>query len=592
MKSLYDPEVISALEAWETPAGAKNPPKAPATHAGPGDWRDNWIYFILVDRFDNPSSPPRYFEPSEKYQGGNFAGITRRLDYIKKLGAGAIWLSPVTANPPWFDKFWGGYAAYDFLHIEPRFCSDPAAAAKDPDLAAMEFRALVDAAHAKGLSVILDIVLNHAGNLFSYEGMGDEAPFNRAGRYPIRWKDGQGVARKEWEAIENLQNLTPGEGIWPEELQCNCFFRRRGKVDEGGGITEGDFGSLKEFDTGYVEEGTHEYRLRNALIRIYQYFIARFDIDGYRIDTLQYVEEDFARTFGNAMREYALSIGKTNFFTFGEVWQDDDEAKIARFVGRDTTKGDEIIGVDAAIDFPMRRRLWDVCKGFAPPAQLAAHFDNRRETLKKIVSSHGEAGSHYVTFLDNHDLNERFHNPGWDGQTKVALTCLMTMQGIPCLYYGTENGLSGHGDTREYVREAFWGMEGAFHSGHELYRQIQELSRIRRLYPALRYGRQYFRKVSGNGVDFGYSPYRGGVIAYSRILNDREILVVANTCCEGSEPVSIHVMVDKNLHPFGRSWQCLFSSEGSKPKPKITVQRGDYHTVEVSLAPMEAQILA
>ena len=66
----------------------------------------------------------------------------------------------------------------------------------------------------------------------------------------------------------------------------------------------------------------------------YQYVIARYDIDGFRIDTLRYLKGDLPRLFGNAMREFALSIGKKNFFTFGEVLDGSEETDIARFIGR------------------------------------------------------------------------------------------------------------------------------------------------------------------------------------------------------------------------------------------------------------------
>src|SRR6185369_7550736 len=94
----------------------------------------------------------------------------------------------------------------------------------------------------------------------------------------------------------------------------------------------GDFESLKEFVTG-LEDG-QVFPVRNALILAYQYAIARYDVDGFRIDTLKYIERSFAQIFGNAMREYALSIGKKNFFSFGEVF--DDEERIDEFIGRNT----------------------------------------------------------------------------------------------------------------------------------------------------------------------------------------------------------------------------------------------------------------
>jgi glycosidase len=351
----------------------------------------------------------------------------------------------------------------------------------------------------------------------------------------------------------------------------------------------GDFDRLKELVTEYKISGQSVYPVRNHLIRAYQYLIAKFDLDGYRIDTLQYVEGDFARVFGNAMREFALSIGKKNFFTFGEVWQDDQEDKIAEFVGRNTLKEHDLIGVDAAIDFPMRKRLVAVCKGFAPPSELAAHFDYRRQVLKTVVSSHGDAGRYYITFLDNHDLNERFNNEAYPEQTRLALTCLMTMQGIPCIYYGTEHGLSGHGNRREYVREALWGHQNAFSSDRVLYKTIQDLSALRERQPPLRFGRQYFRVCSGNQTDFGYSAYPGGVLAFSRILNDRELLVVANTNTHAE--VTVHVAVDYNLNTETKVWSVLFSTNPNPPAPAPTVSQGSYRTVKVSLKPMEAQVL-
>ena len=561
----------------------------PYPFPSPEDWRDRWIYFLLVDRFDNPAAPPRFGEPCGVYQGGTLAGIKRRLPYLRDLGVGAVWLSPVLMNPPWFGDYWGGYGICDFLRVEPRFCSDFVAAARDPAVGEGELRDLVDEAHAHGLHVILDIVLNHVGDVFNYAGMRDAAPWNADGEYNIYWRNDQGVAQGAWTDIAAIPALPRDAGIWPVEFQRNDYFRRRGTYDASPDPTLGDFDRLKELVTEYLIPGTNQYPVRNLLIRAYQCLMAKFDLDGYRIDTLQYVEADFARVFGNAMREYGLAIGKKNFFMFGEVWQDDSESKIAEFIGRDTLVDNELVGVDAAIDFPMRKRLVAVAKGFAPPAVLADHFDIRRAVLKTIVSSHGDAGKYYVTFLDNHDLNERFHNPAFPGQSKLALTCLMTMQGIPCIYYGNEQGLDGHGDRREYVREALWGRPNAFDPGHEMYQTIQALGMLRRQQPALRYGRQYFRACSGNGIDFGYSPYPGGVVAFSRILNDREVLVVANT--SSTDPAAVQVVVDAGIHAADSLWNVLFSTNPQAVTPTPTVASGPRCTVRVTLAPMEAQVL-
>jgi glycosidase len=583
--TLNDPAVIQTLMANPATTSTSTGKLIPYPFPSPADWRDNWIYFVLVDRFDNPFASPIPNEvPCNTYQGGNFAGIRQRLPYLKELGAGAIWLSPVLINPQWFNDYWGGYGIFDFLRIEPRFCINPDAARQDPSIADKEFRELVDEAHALGIYVILDIVLNHTGDLFTYEGMQDTREYKSEGEYKIFWRNKDGVPQGDWEEIADVPNLSINEGVWPEELQRDDFFRRK-----GGSGSDGDFGRLKELVTEYQVPGAGVFPVRSYLIRAYQYLIAKFDLDGYRIDTLQYIEPAFARIFGNAVREYALSIGKKNFFTFGEVWQDDDEQRIAEFIGRNTEKDHELIGVDAAIDFPMRRRLVDVCKGFAAPAVLAKHFDTRRETLKSIVSSHGDAGKYYVTFLDNHDLNERFNNPAFPEQTKLALTCLMTMQGIPCIYYGTEQGLDGHGDRREYAREALWGKQDAFSASHPFYQHIQELSHLISEQPALRYGRQYFRPCSGNGIDFDYSPFPGGVISFSRVLNDKELLVVANTNI--NDQAAVHIVIDKNLNPEGRVLNILFPFDKRGPLAAGCETMNQYRTVNVTVAPGEALVI-
>jgi hypothetical protein len=84
---------------------------------------------------------------------------------------------------------------------------------------------------------------------------------------------------------------------------------------------------------------------------------------------------------------------------------DDDEEKIAEYVGRDTARDDVgIIGADATLDFPLRKRLEGVCKGVMAPAELALHMEHRRDVQKKVLSSHGDVGAYFVTFAENHDL--------------------------------------------------------------------------------------------------------------------------------------------------------------------------------------------
>lgn len=586
----------------------------------PEDWRDQWIYFLLVDRFNNTQVLPRFapFDgPHGQFQGGTFNGIRAQLDYLKQLGVGALWLSPVLKNCQYNPSTYHGYGIQDFLQVDPRFASDPPAARANPQLAEAELRALVDEAHARGIYVIFDIVLNHAGDVFEYvldDGRRVAETDWRDTPYTINWRDENGHGRSEW--TSRPVNPLPDAAVWPAELQRKELFRCQGRGGEAGG----DFASLKELVTDFSEtnaaEGFHR-PVRNILIRGYQYLIAKYDVDGFRIDTLKYIEPDFAQTFGNAMREYALSIGKKNFFTFGEVY--DEEEKIARFIGRSAAEAGDLVGVDAALDFPLFFRLPAVAKGQKAPADAIAMFEHRKRVEREIISSHGEASRFFVTFLDNHDQRSRFYFSPSDAPTRFAdqltlgVACLFALQGIPCLYYGTEQGLHGSGDQDSAVREALWGKTDAFDRTHPFYATIARLAAVRDARPALRYGRQYFRPISGDGVQFGVSTFNQGVLAFSRILNDQELVVVANTNTQDSWQGE--VIVDLALNPIGASYVPIFTNKtlntngeqgGAVPGPVIeksagqveihevngTVAHGPARALPVTLAEMEIQILA
>jgi len=576
-----------------TAAGATFPSPFPS----PEDWRDHPIYFALVDRFNNPSAKPNSADPYLPYQGGTFEGLRQQLGYIRDLGVGAIWISPVQMNPPKFGDYYGGYATLDFLRIEPRFCKNPALATTNPDVADTEFRNLVDEIHARGMYVIQDIVLNHAGDLFNYPGMQDWLPWkNDDPEYTVYWRDANNVPQASWTDIGAVPSLPREAGVWPSELQRNDYFRRRGDYKTSPDPTRGDFDRLKELVTEYLNTSTGTYPVRDILIRAYQYLVARFDLDGLRIDTLMYVERDFARSFCNAMREFALSIGKKNFFTFGEVWVDDDEAKIAEYVGRDTVRDDVgIVGADATLDFPLRKRIEGVCKGVLPPSDLALHMDHRQKVQRTLLSSHGDVGAYFVTFLENHDMSYRYAAGCQDQQVTLALAVLYTLQGVPSIYYGMEQGMNAAGNNREHARACLWAIPSVFTQSpqHVFYRAITQLGQLRQSHPAIRYGRQYFRPLTGNGTDFEYSPYAGGVLAFSRVLNDTEIVVVANT--SQTATATFEVVVDQKLGA-GASKSILFSNRqlhGLTPAsapPAARVVSGRT-VIALALPPMEVLVL-
>jgi glycosidase len=591
-KSVDDAEIRQTLED----AQRGNVPTRP--FPSPVDWRDVWIYFVFLDRFARDggkpplstlASPPKAWNEVFNFrQGGTFEGLRAQLPYLAALGVKAIWLSPVLKNakPPGFADNYHGYAAQDFLNIEERLASDGTQATAEAEL-----ERLVREAHARGIYVILDIVLNHSARVFDYESDGGtctaftnaEVMHGPFGSEPaVHWLDGSGHPRSDWRNhLPPPSQLSADDAVWPSDLQRADLFRRRGnklsdEVPLGrGGFVTGDFGIMRQLVVEYDADATGDPTLRrrrgrypvlDVLIKAHNYLIARYDFDGFRIDTVKYIHPDMVETFGNAVREFALSIGKHNFFTFAEVY--DDEDAIAAFVGRNGNPDLEGFGVDAALDFPLFFELPGVAKGVTPVESVRRVFQKRRHVEGALLSSHGEAGRFFVTFLDNHDQSERFRQPQTpQDQVTLGLAVLFTLQGIPSLYYGTEQGLSGTVDGRpryEGVREALWGKPGAFDQTDPTFVAVKSLAALRLGEAALRYGRLYFRQVSGNGTDFGFSTGRGGILAYSRILAGREVVVVANTQGDvGWPPWRGFVVVDLDMNENPRTYSVAYSNKAT-----------------------------
>jgi glycosidase len=591
--SIFDTEFQNVLKSAKKSAHLADGP-----FPSPTDWRDKWIYFLMVDRFNNKDAPPLH-QPFDDprfdgFQGGKYSGMKDKLPYLKKLGVGAIWLSPVLKNLQ-FSKIYHGYGIHDFLHAEPRF-------ADNPEKADDELRDLVDAAHAENIYIIFDIVLNHTGDVFAYEcdaddktcneSHGSEASYSAKTR-TVWWRERTGAP--QFPSVEHIAKPSPDALVWPKELQKDEFFRKQGATRPPPDDTIGDFASLKQMRTD-------KPMLQDVLICAFQYVVARFDVDGFRIDTLRYLKGDLPRLFGSAMREFAQQIGKENFFTFGEVFDRQAEEDIARFIGRNTRDASEFVGVDAAMDYPLYEVLRKVTKGFSPPSDLVSMFHFRKEKERDVLSSHGDATRFFATFLDNHDVQERFryvdpkNEHRFDDQVTLALACLYALPGIPCLYYGTEQGLHGHGSDPA-VREALWGGPG-FNEANFFYREIQQISRVRSRRPPLRYGRFYFRPTSSDGHIFRISTSNGGVLAFSRILGDEEIVVVVNT--NVGEGISVDVIVDTHLNRPGARFEILYSNKGTTTRLPVheiraaTVDgRNDchVHVISVALQPCEVQLL-
>jgi glycosidase len=598
--------------------------KIPSPFPSPADWRDTWIYFLLLDRFNNPGRAPTgtWNMRFDRRQGGTLSGVRARLGYLEQLGVKAVWLSPVLKNskPDWEFNY-HGYGQQDFLNVDERLASDGTRATAERELTE-----LVDEAHARNMYVILDIVINHSARVFDYvrpqgvvSSFGDPAVMNGplGTEPPVEWLNGFGFPRGDWtNQLPAPSQLGPDDAVWPADLQNHVFFRRRGSKltdDPGERFVRGDFGDMRQLVVEYDASVPGQEGLRarygispvlGILIRAHSYLMARYDLDGYRLDTVKYVDADAIEVFGNAMREFALSIGKKNFFTFGEVY--DREDVVARFIGRNGS-GDGF-GIDAALDFPLFFKLPGVAKRTIDVAEVRKVFQDRKRQEAELLSSHGEAGRFFVSFLDNHDQHERIQHPATPpAQVSLALVLMFTLQGIPSIYYGTEQGLTGtvNGSgapdlvANESSREALWGKPGAFDTGDRAFAQIRRLSALRDSEPPLRYGRLYFREVATQGDHFGQSFGAGGIVAFSRLLVDREVLVIANT---GAQVFAGSVIVDRDLHATPRQMTIAHSNLDTSETRTVRqigaatffadggTSSGPAAALDVVLQPSEAQV--
>ena len=512
-------------------------------HPSPIDWRDQFIYFLLVDRFNDGDTQTEAYLPQDesterdisegrKFQGGKIKGITQRLSYIKNLGCTTVWLSPIFKNNIDQSDSYHGYGIQNFLDVDSRFGTME------------DLQELTREAHALDMYVVLDIIFNHTGDVWAYpEG------------HPYYYADGQQFPFGYWREHDPAEGMQIDDAVWPVELQDPNVFKRKGEIRNWGRTDEmrdGDFLSLKEIDI-------NQPKVLDALIKSYKAWILNTDVDGFRIDTVKHMEHTAVAVFCNAIREYAQRIGKHNFFMFGEIVGDD--AEIQKYIGRNVrfeNTHERFPSLDAGLDFPLYFMLEDVIKGFTSPAVLRGRYDN----FHQFYADHGEAGRYFVTFIDNHDQMSRpyrrfMHNNPYPQQAVLAMAYLLTSQGVPCIYYGTEQGFDGGGDNDSYVRECmFGGTWGAFESQgkhffnefNEIYHGINSLAIIRKQEATLRYGRQYFREISTDAEAF-YHPDNGEcTLAFSRILDTEEVLVCLNL---SNQSRSDFVTVDNHLSSPG-----------------------------------------
>ncbi|HEX8937052.1 MAG TPA: alpha-amylase family glycosyl hydrolase, partial [Sphingomicrobium sp.] len=316
----------------------------------------------------------------------------------------------------------------------------------------------------------------------------------------------------------------------------------------GESSTMGDFGGLDDIFT-------ENPRVVQGMIDIYGAWIDQYHVDGFRIDTAQHVNPEFWQKFVPAMLARARKDGIPNFHIFGEVATDiADPAHTA-----ENTRVDKLPSV---LDFGFLWAVRDVVVGQAGTDELAKLF--RADALYEGGAA---AALRLPTFVSNHDspghigwaIRHARPNAADDELLKrdmLAQAMLLTLRGVPTIYFGDEQGFVGKGGDQDARQDMFASQvarynedkligtssttaRSNFNPAHPLYREIASLARIRTAHKALTRGLQLVR----------YSQDKPGLFAVSRFEpgTGREMLLLFNT---STTPVKQNVRVETRSAHF------------------------------------------
>ena len=460
------------------------------------DFRDESIYFMITTRFydgdpknnvlcwDNQAAQIETKDPCWR---GDFQGVIDKLDYIKALGFTAIWITPVVQNASGYD--YHGYHAMDFQHVDCRYQSS------DGKSGDVMFQELIDKAHAKGIKIILDIVLNHTGNF------------------------GEEKLCKLFDRDTQLRNqayidacMTPTETLGSDYLTIlpkDQYHRRLTMMKNMDGQNRdihnywhhyGQFGWddpsrwWGQIAGDCVDLNTENDEVAKYLVDCYGQFI-KMGVDGFRIDTSGHISRltfnhQFIPQFAALGKQYENKrLNKAPFFMYGEVCTRGHEATYRGQANLScyfyTWKSDESL----MNQWDGSQSFWDsqvLPEGSGPigPQELCGKetFGDKKSENAKMINGawhepdYSEASGfnvidfpmHYsyntakdafrlsaedelyndatynVVYVDSHDYspgpNDTNRFGGTDAQWAENLSLLFTFRGIPCIYYGSEVG--------------------------------------------------------------------------------------------------------------------------------------------------------
>jgi len=524
---------------------------------------DEIIYFVLPDRFENGDSAndrggitgsrlDHGFDPAAKgfYHGGDLKGLTTRLDYIQGLGATAIWFAPIFKNKPVQGRpgdesaGYHGYWVTDFTSVDPHFGTNA------------DFKTFVDAAHARGMKVYMDIITNHTADVIDYaEGEAAGYSYRSKADYPYSRRGGvdgpainPGFAGDDNPDPANWAGLTDPTFAYtpvirederevkvPAWLNDPNYYHNRGNSHwVGESSVYGDFSGLDDL-------ATENPRVVEGMIDIFGAWIDDYGIDGFRIDTAKHVNPEFWRAFTPAMLARARARGIDHFHIFGEIAYEEPSATLAAQVMAEA-------GLPYALDMGFAKAAQQVASGAASPKIMA-------ELLMQDAIYPGGAATALglPTFLGNHDFG-RFSMfvrdmSGSDDEAellarvKLGHAMLLTLRGVPTIYYGDEQGFISDGND-QLARENMFASKVAvyndnnligtaattaaanFDTTHPLYQLIGTLAQARRASPALRRGLSQVR---------AFDHEAPGLLAVERgdPASGDHVLIVFNTSAAG-----------------------------------------------------------
>ncbi|BCT93263.1 alpha-amylase [Lysobacter helvus] len=516
----------SALAVAGTPVGPLHVPSP--------DWRDQVLYFLMIDRFDdadrtNSDQHAAEYDPADnaKYSGGDLRGVQRRLPYIQGLGFTAVWITPPVANQWWNPQaHYGGYHGYwatDFSAIDAHFGTKA------------DYANLSKALHGAGMYLVQDIVVNHTANYLRYDktwtasdpARGVDFVRDTQGRTaPVQSPFDRNDPRDPAQAREAIYHWTPDIVDFANETQRLTW----------------QLAGLDDMDTDNPV-------VRAALRKSYGDWIREAGVDAFRVDTALYVPPAFFQDFLEAddpkapgVLRVARETGRKDFHVFGEAFAmdkpfDDTQSKrIAAYM----RMPDGTPLMPGMLDFPLYATATDVFARGAPTAQLGDRIARRMRDFADPWRM--------VTFIDNHDV-DRFLSAGDEAGLKQALLMLMTLPGIPAVWQGTEQGFT---EQRAAMFAGGYGSNGRDHFDAEA-----PLAQYLKQVIALRRSDKVFSRGTPKVVRD--SPVGPGVLAYTMRGADGDArLVVFNTAA--------HPVLVDNLETGVAGideWQAMFALGGA-----------------------------